>query len=162
METTHYLGLKQIGELLGVPAATVSKWRTRYAENHPCPQPDAWIGDTPGWSKLGAASKWKAWKETLPGQGRGGGPFPLATAVEELGRAFTDVTKTTGRANHHLRLMALHLAAAQYGVDKDTIMGVWGRLADENPDMPSEELDQRALATIMRGRKRLELTTGEN
>lgn len=160
METTRYLGLKQIGDLFGVSAATVSKWRTRYAESHPCPEPDVWIGDTPGWV-ASSATTWKGWKELLPGQGRGGGPLPLNAALEEFTRAFNEISKTATAATDRMRMIALAIAAAEYGVDEQTIKAVWLRIAEENPTMPNEEVDPIALATIMRGRKRLELTTGQ-
>lgn len=160
MEAKKYLGLKQVGALFDVSGATVSKWRTRYAEtDHPCPEPIVWIGDTPGWDD---PVEWKGWKETLPGQGSGGGPLPLTAATQELARSYEEVGKTAQGATSRMSRMALLLAAAHYGVDKDTIMGVWGRIAEEHPDMDVEQVDQRAVATIMRGRKPLELTTGED
>lgn len=160
MERKQYLGLKQIGDLFGVSSGTVSKWRTRYAgTDHPCPEPTIWIGDpddggTPGWDDTG---EWKAWKELLPGQGRGGGPLPLANAAEELARALAEVGKKAKVASDRMRMIALAIAAREYGVDDQTIKAVWIRIAEENPTMPNEEVDRIALATIMRGRKRLEL-----
>lgn len=160
MEVKQYMSMKNIGELFGVSAATVSKWRGRYADtDHPTPTPASWIGDpedggTPGWNDAG---EWKAWKELLPGQGRGGGPLPMNAAVEELGRALGEVSKKAKVASDRMRMIALAIAAAEYGVDDQTIKAVWIRIAEENPTMPNEEVDQIALATIMRGRKRLEL-----
>lgn len=150
VEPKHYLGLREVGALFGVPAATVSKWRTRYADtDHPCPDPTAWIGDTPGWDN---ASTWKGWKAALPGQGAGGGPLPLGAAARELTRALDEVGKRAQGDDSRMKLRALHLAAAQYGFDKDTAMAVWARVAESDPHMPTHEVDQRALATMMRGR----------
>lgn len=152
MTAKHYMGLAEIGALFNVSAGTVSKWRTRYAETHPCPEPTVWIGDTPGWDN---ASAWKGWKETLPGRGAGGGPLPLNAAAQGLARAFEKAGGSARVATSRMSRLALHMAAAEYGVDADTIMAVWVRIADENPDMPSDQIDQRAVATIMRGRKQL-------
>jgi transposase-like protein len=171
MEPKKFMSMADVGNLFGVSAATVSKWRGRYADTpHATPKPAVWIGDTPGWDN---PADWRAWKEMLPGQGKGGGPLPLATAEEELNAAFKRASQRSEKVAHalrgvgkaaqdaasRLRLIALHIAAAEYGVDKDTIMAVWVKLAEENPDMPNHEVDQRALATIMRGRKKLELET---
>lgn len=164
MEAKQYLSMKDIGDLFGVSAATVSKWRGRYADTeHATPKPAVWIGDpvnggTPGWNDVG---EWKAWKEMLPGQGRGGGPLPLNAAQDEFQRAFKQVSQKAKVASDRMRMIALTIAAAEYGVDDQTIKAVWVRIAEENPKMPNEQIDQVALATIMRGRKRLELTAGE-
>lgn len=160
MEATRYLSMKDIGKEMGVSAATVSKWRTRYADtDHPTPEPTAWTGDpndggTPGWDNTTA---WQAWKETLPGRGAGGGPLPLGAAAQELARALDEVRETAKGPASRMSQIALHRVAARYGVDVDTIMAVWSKLADENPSMPNDQLDQRAVATIMRGRKPVEL-----
>lgn len=161
MEAQQYMSMKDVGKLFGVSAATVSKWRGRYADTpYPTPEPAAWIGDpadggVPGWKDVG---EWKAWKELLPGRGHGGGPLPLNAALDELERAFTEVGKKAKVAGDRMRMIALSIAAAEYGVDDETIKSVWVRIADDNPTMPNEEIDKLALATIMRGRKRLELT----
>lgn len=62
-----YLDMNAIGELFGVPGATVAKWRGRYKHSHPCPEPDAMTGRTPGWLPA-RKSEWLKWKKTLPGQ----------------------------------------------------------------------------------------------
>lgn len=160
MESKRYMSRGDVGALFGVPSVTVSKWIRRYAEtDHPCPEPTVWIGDpedggTPGWNDAG---EWKAWKEMLPGQGRGGGPLPLNAALDELGRAMTEVSKKAKGAGDRRRMIALTIAAAEYGVDDQTIKSVWVRIAEDNPTMPNDQVDQLALATVMRGRKRLEL-----
>ncbi|RBQ21627.1 hypothetical protein DP939_02640 [Spongiactinospora rosea] len=82
-----------------------------------------------------------------------------------MSRTLDKVSKQLGRgggiAAHHMSRVGLFAVAKEYGVDQETVMGVWVRIAEENKNMPSEEIDRRAIATIMRGRKSLELTTGE-
>lgn len=159
MDVKRYLSMKDVGELFGVPAATVSKWRGRYAgTGHPTPVPAVWIGDpsdggTPGWDD---AAGWRAWKETLPGQGHGGGPLPLGAAAEELARAVAQAGEQSQGDPSEVRRIALGIAAARYGVDAVTVMAVWSGIAEETGNMDVEELDLRAVATVMRGRKRLE------
>src|SRR5688500_2683124 len=122
MTVKRYMGLAEIAALFGVTAGTVSKWRARYADtDHPTPEPTAWIGDTPGWDD---ASKWKGWKETLPGRGAGGGPLPLTAARAELEQAMAEMEQAHP-GHRHNGLRALHLTAERYGVDKDTVMAVW-------------------------------------
>jgi hypothetical protein len=72
MMTTTYLDMAAIGEWFGVSAAAVSQWRTRYADTHPCPEPDVLVGRTPGWSAE-RRPEWVAWHAARPGQGTGGG-----------------------------------------------------------------------------------------
>lgn len=63
----EYLDMNAIGDLFGVDRATVTKWRGRYAASHPCPEPDAMTGRTPGWLPE-RKREWREWRETLPGQ----------------------------------------------------------------------------------------------
>lgn len=65
-----YLDMNAIGDLLGVNGATVAKWRARYATTHPCPEPDAMTGRTPGWLPARQAD-WREWAATRPGQTSG-------------------------------------------------------------------------------------------
>ncbi|MGI5216284.1 hypothetical protein [Nocardia sp. CA-290969] len=147
MET--YLGLKGIGELLGVSPATVSKWRTRYAgTDHPCPPPAVWIDDTPGWKDRPA---WQAWHLARPGRGAGGGPLPLARAREEF-----ETTIAAVRAEYpndrpgRSQLRALHRIAETYGVDQDVIVALANKAADDRPDTATDECDILAVATVIR------------
>lgn len=150
METKRYLGLKQVGELFGVSAATVSKWRTRYAgTDHPCPEPTVWIGDTPGWDD---PADWTGWKATLPGQGSGGGPLPLSRARQELADALAEAEQERPGARNNSRA-ALDRVAARYGADHRTVMAVWGRLADGDRTSPQEDLDIRAIAMLIRANR---------
>lgn len=150
MDAKQYLGLKQIGDLFGVSAATVSKWRGRYAEtDHPTPEPSAWIGDTPGWSD---PSDWRGWKATLPGQGAGGGPLPLGRARKELMDALAEAEKERPGAHNNSR-RALDLVAAHYGADHQTVMAVWARVAEQDDTASQEEIDVRAIAMLIRGAK---------
>lgn len=70
-----YRDLGGVGEWFGTSAATVSKWRTRYADSHPCPEPDVMIGTTPGWAD-GREDEWRRWEAGRPGRGAGGGRPP--------------------------------------------------------------------------------------
>lgn len=67
---TTYLDMNQIGALFATNGATVAKWRTRYAASHPCPEPDAMTGRTPGWLPARRA-EWIQWEKTRPGQTSG-------------------------------------------------------------------------------------------
>lgn len=150
--TTTYFGYKTIGDLFGVSAATVSKWRTRYADtDHPCPEPTIWIDDTPGWN---AASAWKAWKLGLPGRGNGGGPLPLSRAREEYQAALDAVrAERPGNVRHH-NLRALHKVADTYGVDHDTIAALAMKAGDADPELALDECDVIAVATVIRNTRK--------
>ena len=150
MTAKRYLGLKEIGDLFGVSAATVSKWRTRYAgTEHACPEPAGWIGDAPGWDD---PDDWKGWKASLPGRGSGGGPLPLERARQELADALAEVEAERPGASSNSRV-ALDRTAARYGVDHGTIMAVWARIA-EDQTLRADECDARAIATIIRSSRR--------
>ncbi|GAA2618797.1 hypothetical protein GCM10010411_62930 [Actinomadura fulvescens] len=73
----RYRDMGQVGEWFGVSGKTVSKWRTRYADDHPCPEPDAMTGEppgeTPGWLP-DRENEWRAWHASRPGQGAKGRP----------------------------------------------------------------------------------------
>ncbi|MBW3090422.1 hypothetical protein [Bifidobacterium miconisargentati] len=56
---TRYLGVKQVGERLGVKNAAAYK----------LPEPDAYIGDTKGW----LPETIDEWNRNRPGRGVGGG-----------------------------------------------------------------------------------------
>jgi len=72
----HYVGLAGVAAWFdNATAATVSKWLSRYAETHPCPEPDVEIDGRPGWLPERRA-EWEAWRVSRPGQGTGGGPKP--------------------------------------------------------------------------------------
>jgi len=155
MEPKRYLGIKQIGDLFGVSAATVSKWRTRYAgTDHPCPEPTIWIGDPddggiPGWDD---PTDWKAWKLALPGRGAGGGPLPIERAREEY-RAARD----TSRREHpndttewHHEVRALRQIAATYNVDEAALKELAMQIMTADPSLSNEEGDVRAVATVIR------------
>lgn len=66
----EYLDMNAIGEWFGVDRATVTKWRRRYEYSHPCPEPDAMTGRTPGWLPA-RKDEWFHWRQTLPGQTSG-------------------------------------------------------------------------------------------
>lgn len=162
MAAKHYMGLAEVAALFNVTAATVSKWRARYADtDHPCPEPDAWIGEVPGWDD---ESDWKGWKAALPGQGSGGGPLPLGRARQELADALAEVKAEVKEKNpvayrnsgasHYFSRAALDRVASRYGADHSTIMAVWARLADGDSTSSQEELDARAIAMIIRGSKK--------
>lgn len=67
-----YMDLAAVGALFDVPAATVSQWRSRYAESHPFPAADVLIGRTPGWAPRREAEI-RRWEAARPGRGAGGG-----------------------------------------------------------------------------------------
>jgi len=92
----RYLSNADIAAGLGVPVLTVKMWRGRYSPGRPAgkirrapsfPLPDVLIGmedpafgnstTTPGWlpSRM---PEIRAWRESLPGQGAGGGRKPPA------------------------------------------------------------------------------------
>lgn len=150
METTDYLGYRGIGELLGVTAATVSKWRTRYADtDHPCPEPSIWIdGEIPGWRN---PSAWKAWDLARPGRGVGGGPLPLGQAREELSQAMTAAQSQfpSSRESAQAR-RALHHIAEKFGSDDDTVFALIMAISGKHPALSDEEVDVMAVATIIR------------
>jgi hypothetical protein len=158
MKVPRYLGYKEIGDLFGVYGSTVSKWRTRYSKtDHPCPEPDVWIGDTPGWAN---SAVWKAWRVTLPGQGAGGGPLPTERARRELAKALAAAEREHPGSRHNDKRALLHIAAS-YGVDKRTAMAIWSRVADERNESPMSVLDQYTIAHVIRGRKRLQKPNDE-
>ncbi len=70
--TVTYLDMAAVGAWFGVSAATVAKWRARYADTHPCPEPDVMVGRTPGWA-VEREGEWRAWERGRAGQGVGGG-----------------------------------------------------------------------------------------
>lgn len=67
-----YMDMNEIGQMFGVTGRTVSTWRRRYADTHPCPTPDSMTGPTPGWLPS-RKDEWRTWHATRLGQGRGGG-----------------------------------------------------------------------------------------
>ncbi len=68
----HYLDYNGVGAWFDVTGAQISRWRSRYKDTHPCPEPDAMTGRTPGWLPNREA-EWRTWEDTRPGQGMGGG-----------------------------------------------------------------------------------------
>lgn len=69
-------GVQEIGALFGVNRQTVSQWRYRYRDTHPCPVPDVEIGPADaepadagkviaGWSP-DRAEEWREWRRTMP------------------------------------------------------------------------------------------------
>lgn len=72
MALIRYLDTAGVGEWFGVSGAQVARWRSRYKDTHPCPEPDAVIGRTAGWLPTREA-EWRAWDTARPGQGMGGG-----------------------------------------------------------------------------------------
>lgn len=153
METSKHLGLKTIGELFGVSAATVSKWRTRYADtDHPCPEPTVWIDDTPGWSD---PSAWQAWKLSLPGRGKGGGPLPIGRAREEYLETLTAIREEfpTARAGRQ-EIRALDRIASAYGVDPEGLKRLAVEIGDKNRELPVEECDIMAVANVIRSARK--------
>ncbi|MGV9540948.1 hypothetical protein ACWDSF_06445 [Nocardia beijingensis] len=153
MTTQKYLGYKAIGELFGVSAATVSKWRSRYeGTDHPCPKPDIWIDDTPGWSSAGA---WQAWKLGLPGRGTGGGPLPLERARKEYQEAKQAVQEQHPNGKvRHLELRVLARIAEQYSIDRDAISALAVEIMDQNPTLSNEECDIITVATVIRNTRK--------
>jgi hypothetical protein len=76
--TTRYLGQASVARELGVTRHLVGTWRSRYKDTQtPFPEPDAITEesdgrDVPGWLP-GRLPEIRAWRATLPGQGKGGG-----------------------------------------------------------------------------------------
>lgn len=68
--TTTILDMEAVGALFGVPASTVARWRIRYKDSHPCPEPAGHVGRSPYWTD---AQAWKTWEAARPGRGAGGG-----------------------------------------------------------------------------------------
>lgn len=64
-----FLDLAAIGAWFGVSGATVSQWRSRYAD---FPVADVVIGRTPGWAPSREAEI-RRWEASRPGRGAGGG-----------------------------------------------------------------------------------------
>jgi len=64
-----YLSQADIARELGVARHTVNIWRTRYTD---FPEPDVVVGDAPGWL-ADRLAEIRAWKDSRPGQGAGGG-----------------------------------------------------------------------------------------
>lgn len=56
-----YLGYNQVADMLGLDPATVRSYR----RDGYLPQPDAVIGDRPGWTE----ETIRRWQESRPGQG---------------------------------------------------------------------------------------------
>ncbi|MEB3367436.1 hypothetical protein [Saccharopolyspora mangrovi] len=65
----RYLGSADIAGWFGVQTHTVNAWRRRYED---FPEPDALIGDTPGWLPEREAEI-RQWESNRPGQGAFGG-----------------------------------------------------------------------------------------
>ena len=65
----RYLSQADIARELGVARHTVTVWRARYAD---FPEPDVLVGGAPGWL-AGRRGEIRAWLESRPGQGAGGG-----------------------------------------------------------------------------------------
>jgi hypothetical protein len=78
--TVRYLSQAAIGRQLGGSRHLVGTWRNRYKDTPtPFPEPDAWTGDdddddrsVPGWLP-GRMTEIRQWRDSLPGQGAGGG-----------------------------------------------------------------------------------------
>lgn len=69
----EYLSAADLARELGVARQAVSVWRARYAGTPtPFPEPDTVTGRTAGWRRE-RIPEIKAWRESLPGQGAGGG-----------------------------------------------------------------------------------------
>ena len=76
--TARYLGQAAIARELGVERHLVNRWRSRYRGSAtPFPEPDAIVDesdgrDVPAWLPE-SMNAIRAWKASLPGQGKGGG-----------------------------------------------------------------------------------------
>jgi hypothetical protein len=78
--TTRYLSQAAIGRELGGGRHIVATWRNRYRDTPtPFPEPDVVVGDeegdersAPGWLP-GRMDEIRKWRDSLPGQGSGGG-----------------------------------------------------------------------------------------
>lgn len=79
--TPRYLGQAAISRELGVSRGVVGTWRNRYKDTPtPFPEPDVLIGADdgdddraiPGWLP-GRLEEIRRWRDSLPGQGAGGG-----------------------------------------------------------------------------------------
>ncbi|GLY38971.1 hypothetical protein Amsp01_049950 [Amycolatopsis sp. NBRC 101858] len=70
--TFRYVDMVEIGTWFNVSHRAVANWRTRYAEDHPFPEPDAVTGRTPGWSRE-RREEIERWEAARPGPGVGGG-----------------------------------------------------------------------------------------
>ena len=66
----RYLDMNGIGALFGTSGGTVAKWRKRYEASHPCPEPDAMVGPSPGWLPA-REQEWRDWEKNRPGQTSG-------------------------------------------------------------------------------------------
>jgi hypothetical protein len=84
VRTVQYVDMAGVGAWFDPPVTgrTVAKWRARYAQDHPCPAPDAMVGDrTPGWLPE-RRGEWLVWAAGRSGQGVGGGPKSSKTTNE--------------------------------------------------------------------------------
>lgn len=72
IESSDYLDPAGVAELLGVSVATVHSYKHRGL----LPEPDHRFGQSPAWRRETIA----AWKESRPGQGKGGGRKPKQAA----------------------------------------------------------------------------------
>jgi hypothetical protein len=75
VRTVNYVGTAGVGAWFGVSSRTVAKWLSRYAETHPCPEPDVLVGGAkpvPGWLP-GRETEWREWEAARPTQGHGRG-----------------------------------------------------------------------------------------
>jgi hypothetical protein len=83
-EARPVLGIADVADFLGVTPATISQYlsesrplvgsinrKGRYAD-HPFPEPNGRIGNSPWWSN-DRAEEIQAWAASRPGQGAGGG-----------------------------------------------------------------------------------------
>lgn len=71
-KTTRLAGVATVADWFGVTPQTVTKWFRRYSG---WPVPDFDTEGIKGWLPEREA-EWRTWKESLPGQGAGGGRKP--------------------------------------------------------------------------------------
>lgn len=89
MSAARYLGQAAIARELGVERHLINRWRYRYRDSPtPFPAPDAIVDesdgrDVPAWLPE-SIDAIRAWRASLPGQGKGGGR-PRKVAVETSG-----------------------------------------------------------------------------
>lgn len=116
MSTEHYVGVLGIAEAMGVTRHAVHKWRSRYPldSDHPFPEPDVEIDDTPGW-RPERLEEIVRWHEGLPGRGAGGG-------------------RPTAARQDYLR------AAEARGLDRDEALRALATFAAEFPEMTEPQL----------------------
>ncbi|MCG5212881.1 hypothetical protein [Streptosporangium sp. KLBMP 9127] len=114
--TERYLGVIGLADALGVSRHAVHKWRSRYPRdsNHPFPEPDVEVDESPGW-RAERLAEIVRWRDGLPGRGTGGGRPSVAR-------------------QEYLRQAAIR------GLDRSEAMRALVTFTEEFPEMTEPEL----------------------